>query len=244
VAAARLGLRCSILSGLSPQAAAFLRAEGVKVRNLRRAGEPHAVSAALSTRTERTFVTFNGINDFLEERLLPAVEKISTRHIHFAFYPHDCRKWLGVLLRLRSRRITTSWDFGWNEELRQDAAFPEVLKTLDYLFLNELETVLYSGERTLDRALAFWKAQPAKVIVKLGEKGSLWPARSLRAPAVPVEVVDTTGAGDAFNGGFLYGFLRGLTPKESLRTGSWVGSISTRSAGGLQGLPRKSEMPK
>jgi sugar/nucleoside kinase (ribokinase family) len=242
VAAARLGLQCGVLSGLSSQASAFLRAEGVNVRNLRRSGEPHAVSAALSTRSERTFVTFNGINDLLEERLLQKVEKIPSRHIHFAFYPHDCRKWLGVLLRLRSRRITTSWDFGWNEELLQDPAFPEILRTLDYLFLNEMEAVLYSGRRALDGALGFWKLQPAKIVVKLGERGCLWPSLSLRAEAPRVEVVDTTGAGDAFNGGFLYGLLRGLSPKACLRAGVWVGSMSTRSAGGLNSLPRKADM--
>jgi ribokinase len=237
-------LRCGVLSGLSSQAAAFLRAEGVKVRNLRRAGEPHAVSAALSTHTERTFVTFNGINDILEERLFRSIEKIPARHIHFAFYPHDCRKWLGVLLRLRSRRITTSWDFGWNEELLQDLAFPEILRTLDYLFLNELEAVLYSGQPSLDCALEFWKQQPEKVVVKLGARGCLWPSRSLKAVALRVEVVDTTGAGDAFNGGFLYGLLGGLAPKACLRAGVWVGSMSTRSAGGLNSLPRKSEMKR
>jgi sugar/nucleoside kinase (ribokinase family) len=244
VAAARLGLRCGVLSGLSREAAARLRAEKIKVRNLRRSGEPHAVSAALSTRTDRSFVTFNGINDELEVRLLKAIKNVSARHVHFALYPHDCRQWLGVLLRLRSRSVSTSWDFGWNEGLLQDPAFTEVLHALDYLFLNEMEAVFYSGGRTLEDALAYWKIQPEKVIVKLGEKGCVWPARSLGATAPRVTVVDTTGAGDAFNGGFLYGLIRGLPPKDCLRTGTWVGSMSTRAAGGLDGLPRKAELER
>jgi sugar/nucleoside kinase (ribokinase family) len=242
VAAARLGLRCGVLSGLSREAAARLRGENVKVRNLRRSGEPHAVSAALSTKTDRSFVTFNGINDELEGRLLKEIEKVSARHIHLAFYPLDCRQWLDVILRLRSRGISTSWDLGWNEGLLKDSAFLETLHALDYLFLNEMEAVLYSGARTLEDALSYWKTQPEKAIVKLGEKGCIWPARSLRAAAPRVAVVDTTGAGDAFNGGFLYGLIRGLSPRDCLRTGIRVGSMSTRAAGGLDGLPGMNEL--
>jgi sugar/nucleoside kinase (ribokinase family) len=244
VAAARLGLRCGVLSGLSQEAAARLRAEKITVRNLRRAGEPHAVSAALSTRTDRSFVTFNGINDVLEARLLPAIHSVRAGHVHFALYPHDCRPWLGILARLRSRGVSASWDFGWNEGLLQDPAFPELMRSLDYLFLNEMEAVLYSGTRALPDALAYWKAQPEKVIVKLGEKGCIWPSRPLKAAAPRVTVVDTTGAGDAFNGGFLYGLMCGFPPKDCLRAGTWVGSMSTRAAGGLDGLPRREELER
>jgi len=62
VAAARLGLRTSVLSGLSPAAARVLKAEGIRVRNLRRPAEPPALSVALSTKGNRSFVTFNGVN--------------------------------------------------------------------------------------------------------------------------------------------------------------------------------------
>jgi len=66
VAASRLGTRCRVVSALGDEAVALLRAEGIQVRNLRRRGEAHAISAALSTRRDRSFVTFNGVNDRLE----------------------------------------------------------------------------------------------------------------------------------------------------------------------------------
>ncbi|MBA2306127.1 MAG: hypothetical protein H0W08_26345, partial [Acidobacteria bacterium] len=90
VAAARLGIDCEIWSGLGDVAAARLAEERVRVTNLRRHGEPHAITAALSTRTNRSFVTYNGINDVLEPRLLARLPRVRATHAHFAFFPKDC----------------------------------------------------------------------------------------------------------------------------------------------------------
>jgi sugar/nucleoside kinase (ribokinase family) len=64
----------------------------------------------------------------------------------------------------------------------------------------------------------------------------------LRVTAPRVGVVDTTGAGDAFNGGFLAALVRGRDLSDCLRLGVHVGSLSTRAAGGIDGLPRGAEM--
>jgi sugar/nucleoside kinase (ribokinase family) len=240
VAAARLGVRCGIVSGLSAGAAARLRRERVHVTNLRRAGEAHAVTAALSTRFNRSFVTFNGINDALEPRLLGAIERIAARHVHFAFYPRSCARWEPVVERLRAAGVTTSWDFGWNEPLLRDRRFPHLVNRLDYVFLNEQEAVLYARRLTLPAALDVWRAHPHVVVLKLGARGSRWIARGadIRVPAVRVKTVDTTGAGDAFNGGFLAAMLAGASPKACLKTGNAVGALSTTAPGGIDGLPR------
>ena len=182
--------------------------------NLRRPDEPHAISAALSTATNRSFVTFNGINDVLESRLPAALANEHARHVHFAFYPRACATWESHVLRLRDEGVTTSWDFGWNEALVRDRRFPHLLRALDYVFLNEQEAVLYSRRHDLEAAVAMWRDAPMHVIVKLGPRGSRWLGRDtdLEVPTRRGKVVDTTGAGDAFNGGFLTGLLRGFSP--------------------------------
>jgi sugar/nucleoside kinase (ribokinase family) len=245
VAAARLGLRSSVLSGVSAAGARVLKAEGVGVRNLRRPGEPPALSVALSTKDNRAFVTFNGVNDVLGPRLAAAAPRLAARHVHFAFFPAACRPWIGVVEGLRGRGVTTSWDFGWNERLLRDARFAALLAALDFVFVNEQEAALYARKKSAAAAVPYWRARTRNTVIKLGSRGCRWiaPGRDLRSPPVRVRPVETTGAGDAFNAGFIYGLLRGLRPAAMLRTANFVGAMSTRAAGGIASLPRRRELP-
>ena len=241
VAASRLGTRCSVVSGLSPAAADLLRRERIAAVDLRRPREPHAITAALSTPQNRTFVTFNGINDRLEPRLLRTVRSIDARHVHFAMCPGSCARWLPVVAGLRRKGVTTSWDFGWTEILLKDGAFLRLLGALDYVFVNEQEAALYARVRSVRAALPLWKARTRTTIIKLGPRGSRWvaPALDIEEPAPTVRAVDSTGAGDAFNGGFLSALLAGGAPRACLRKGNAVGARSTTAPGGIDGLPRR-----
>jgi sugar/nucleoside kinase (ribokinase family) len=245
MAARRLGVRCRVLSALSDQAVRRLKAARVGSRNLRRPREAHAISAALSTRGNRSFVTFNGVNDVLEARLARALQGERARHVHFAFYPRSCAQWERFVRQLGRAGVTTSWDFGWNEGLRRDRGFRALVQALDYVFFNEQEAVLYSRVRSLNTALSFWRNSSTNIVVKLGARGSRWVSSRIdvHVAAPRARVVDTTGAGDAFNGGFLVARLRGLDPRTSLSLGNHVGALSTRRAGGLDGLPTLDELP-
>jgi len=235
VAAARLGMTVDLLSALGPGAVKRLRGERVRITNLIRPGEAHAITAALSTTEDRAFVTFNGVNSKLEERLAKAVPQADGTHIHLCFYPHDCGLWTRIVSRLRKKGITSSWDFGWNEPLTSDRGLTDLIDALDFVFVNELEARLYTGEPTLEAALPHWRARQAITIVKQGESGALWlaPNRDMHFPAPRVKVVDTTGAGDSFNAGFLVAWLRGKSPVECLAAGNKVGAHSTQKAGGI-----------
>jgi ribokinase len=243
VAAARMGTRVRVLSALADLAVTRLRREDIGVTNLRRPAEPHAVSVALSTREERAFVTFEGVNSVLEKRLLAALEARlpRARHLHLALGPRDLASWRHVLDRCRSRGISTSWDFGWHDDLPHRRGFTALVGALDWVFVNEREARHYAKATTFASACGRWRSLARQTVIKRGPRGAVVMAegRALSAAALPGKVVDTTGAGDAFNGGFLAALLANEPLDACLRAGVRLGSLSTQAAGGLEGLPRR-----
>jgi sugar/nucleoside kinase (ribokinase family) len=235
VQAARLGMRTHLVSAVSDAASTRILKERVTVTNLRKKHEPHAITAALSTGDDRSFVTYNGVNAKLEERLARLLPRLTADHIHLCFYPHDCRHWAKAIAQWRKKGITTSWDFGWNEPLTNDRGLTDLIDALDFVFVNELEALLYTGSATLDASIPQWRERKAITIVKLGDRGAVWlaPNRDIHAAAPKVAAIDTTGAGDAFNAGFLVAWMNGKTPKQCLAAGNKAGAASTRQAGGV-----------
>jgi sugar/nucleoside kinase (ribokinase family) len=238
VHAARLGMRAHLVSALSDATCVRLKEERVSFTNLKKPNEPHAISAALSTTDDRAFVTFNGVNSKLEARLAKELPRLSFRspsHLHLCFYPHDCRYWADLLAKFRRQGITTSWDFGWNEPLTNDRGLADLIDALDFVFVNEHEARLYTGSASLEESIPAWRERKAITIIKLGEQGAVWlaPEKDIHVPAPKVKVIDTTGAGDAFNAGFLVAWMNGKSPAQCLKAGTKVGAESTRRAGGI-----------
>lgn len=96
-----------------------------------------------------------------------------------------------------------------------------------------------TGERSAEaaaRRLAGWVRVP---VVKLGEDGSLAISQGkvLRVKSVRVRSVDATGSGDAFNGGFLHGYLSGWSLEECMKAGNICRGLATTSAGGSSVIP-------
>jgi sugar/nucleoside kinase (ribokinase family) len=248
VKAARLGMKTQLISALGEDACARLKKERVQITNLRKKNEPHAITAALSTGDDRAFVTYNGINVKLESRLRivisreltaesrkPKADSRKPAHVHFCFYPHDCRYWIRAIEKLRSKGITASWDFGWNEPLSNDRGLIDLIDALDFIFINDAEARLYTGAPTLADAIPRWRERRAITILKLGREGAVWlrPDRDVFVAAPKVKAVDTTGAGDSFNAGFLVAWLRGQAPEQCLAAGNQAGAESTRYPGGI-----------
>lgn len=237
VAAARQHTSCQVVSLLAPAAERFLRKEGLRVRNLRRPEEPHAITVGLSTREDRAFVTYPGMNDELEGRLLQVLPRLKARHIHLALEPRCCQSWINALQAIRQRGITTSWDFGWNSALLERPCFVELTGSVDYLLLNQKEAECYGSCAHWEEVCAHWQNRARCVILKLGSRGcvGLFEGKRYEVASTPVEALDSTGAGDAFNGGI----LEGLPLNKALELGNHVGAASTLHAGGLAGLPHR-----
>jgi sugar/nucleoside kinase (ribokinase family) len=129
--------------------------------------------------------------------------------------------------------LSVSIDTNYDPSEQWDSGLADVLPHTDIFLPNETELLAITHADNLDTA--FQRLPPhLTVAVKLGARGGL--ARrgpeSAHADVIPVEVADTTGAGDSFDAGFLYGHLAGWELARALRFASICGSLSTRASGG------------
>jgi sugar/nucleoside kinase (ribokinase family) len=109
---------------------------------------------------------------------------------------------------------------------------------------NEAEALALTGLPDVESAAAVLSRQSGSVAVKLGADGGLarQGEHAVRAPALPVLVADTVGAGDSFDAGFLYGTLNGWSLDRALRLACACGSLSARLPGGTQAQPTLDEV--
>ena len=116
---------------------------------------------------------------------------------------------------------------------------------VDYFTPNETEAEFYTGIKINDENDAKENAKKLidmgikKVIITLGEKGLFYSdgKDEIYMKANPVKTIDTTGAGDAFNGGFSYALLKGKKIKECLEIANKVAGLSTTKLGAGDGMP-------
>lgn len=201
-----------------------------------------ALTVCAACQDDRMMITHDPINARLDDLLLKRKVRralYSARHVHFAFAFRTPGRYLALLDGLRSRGVTLSADIGWNPDVLQSTRLSRLLRRFDLFFPNEDEARAITGESSPQAAaqqLARWVRVP---VVKLGPRGSVAviDGKVLRAPSRPVRVVDATGAGDAFDGGFLHAFLRRLPWMDCLRAGNICGAIAVKAPGGTGILP-------
>lgn len=206
---------------------------------------PTALTVCIAYHTDRMMVTHEPINRRLEDLLdHEAVQRklAQARHVHLACALRRPGKWLPTLRNLKARGLTISADFGWNPEISVKQLI-SIVRHCDFIFPNEHEAQALTGTTTALRALEKLQDWVRFPVVKLGARGALLMAEGkvYKQPALPIPVVDATGTGDAFNGGFLYAFLRGSNWDDCLRAGNICGSLSASQPGGMQGLPGPEE---
>jgi sugar/nucleoside kinase (ribokinase family) len=197
------------------------------------AGEMTGTTASVSNEADRGFFTFRGANRRLPEVARDAM--FAARHLHWAGpVPRD--------LMDRVHGMTVSLDVGFSDATDETM---NVLPWIDLFFPNLVEGERMTGEREPEKILrAFAKARAKTVVLKLGKAGSamLVDSRLLIATPPDVTSVDTTGAGDCFDAGFLFSWLNGKNPEECLRTGNLCGALSTRALGGIAAFPSLEEL--
>jgi ribokinase len=125
----------------------------------------------------------------------------------------------------------------------------EILKLIDHIIPNETELIKLSNEKkidldTLERGAKTLITRGAKnVIVTMGDRGSLLvnEKETSHYPARKVQAVDTTAAGDCFNGAFVVGLAEGKTESEAIKLANIASSIVVTRKGAQISIPTREE---
>jgi sugar/nucleoside kinase (ribokinase family) len=128
----------------------------------------------------------------------------------------------------------------------EDPDVRSALQLVDVFSPNLDEALQLTGKNSVETALATLAALTPLVVIKLGKEGAITQRGSqvIRIPGVKTNVVDTTGAGDNFDCGFIYGQLQGYSLEESIRCGNICGGLSIEKPGGATASPMRAEVEK
>lgn len=209
------------------------------------ASQRTGLSVILSRGPDRAILTFPGAIAALRAEQVPATLLGRARHLHVAsfFLQTALQPGLPSLFKqAHAYGLTTSLDPNW-DPTQTWAGLDELLPLTDIFLPNEAEALAISQTDNLDQALDHLRSQVRMGAIKLGAQGALgWcESEHVGVGALPVDVVDTVGAGDSFDAGFVCGYLRGWDLRRCLQLAVACGSLSTRAAGGTAGQPTLAE---
>ena len=162
-----------------------------------------------------------------------------SRHFHFSSYylQRALRPRVGELFQqLKSKGLTISLDTNDDPDDRWEGGLSEVLRYVDVFLPNEREACKVAGTEDLEVAIDRLSHLVPLVVVKLGRNGALAQrgAERFTSPSQEVVPVDTVGAGDSFDAGFLHEYVRGADLPTCLASGNMAGAFSTTRPGGTE----------
>jgi sugar/nucleoside kinase (ribokinase family) len=252
VGLSRLGIRVALRSyvgrdSLSEFQLDALRRESVNLSLISRharLGTP--ISVAFSTAADRGFMTYKGCAEDTGRllRRWPRHSLRSVRHVHFAGLRPPFRSYLPLLGRLRAADITTSLDIGWNPELYRAKDFRDVIRRVTIFMPSWRDAQWLTGRKRPRDAVRVIGEMVEIPVIKIGPRGAigLEGGRPVQIRPPRVRPAETTGAGDAFDAGFIWAFLRGEPIARCLWAGNICGAYTTRAAGGTAAFPRRREV--
>lgn len=250
--AARLGLRVAFVGVVGDDALGQLVVQSLNERGVDTGGMivdaqiKTGLTVILSRGTDRAMLTYLGSIAALRYDAIDLALLEHARHLHLGSYflldalrPDVPR----LFAAAHARGLTVSIDTNYDPTEQWDGGLAEALRHADIVLPNETELHAITRLPVLDEALQALAQQVPLVAVKLGARGAVTRRGDeiVRASVPAVTVVDTTGAGDTFDAGFVYGVLAGWDLKRALQFACVCGALSTRAAGGTAAQPTLDE---
>ncbi len=249
--AARLGLKTALVGVCGDDVfgryvLGELGKRGVDVGNvIVRSSQPTGLSIILNRGDDRAILTLPGLIPALRASDVADDLLRQARHLHVGSYYLQTGLQAdlpSLFQRAHGLGLTTSLDTNYDPS-EQWSGLEDVLPATDVLLPNEREARALSGQTKLEEAALSLASQVKTLAVKLGRQGALGFRGGVRSrvASIPVQAVDTVGAGDSFDAGFLYAYLNHWNLERSLRLACVCGALSVQRAGGTDGQPTLEE---
>ena len=192
---------------------------------------------------ERSFVLCMAANNYLNANNIDfnALQEGDFLHVGGAMIMDGTRgeDLAKILRKAKTRKVTISLDTCWDGTEQWTKILAPCLPYVDIFETNKEEAMLYAGKDTLEKALEFYSSFNIPIIVvKMGDKGVYIKSESFtgNVSIFPVEAVDATGAGDAFDAGFLIGLINDWPIEQAAILGSAVGAKCVTAYGATTGI--------
>ena len=202
-------------------------------------GAKSGVTLILPHESRRHILTYPGTISELRFEELDLEYLASARHFHMSslFLQRELLPHVPELFRrMKAAGLTTSLDTNDDPDDCWEGGLAEIFPYVDILLPNDREAMKMARADDVASAISRLGQKVKTVVVKMGAIGSvaIQDGRRYSAPAVPVKVIDPVGAGDSFDAGFLYQFLRGADLEDCLSYGNLCGAFSTTDCGGTE----------
>jgi sugar/nucleoside kinase (ribokinase family) len=213
----------------------------------RKADEKTGVTLALSGKRDRALVTHSGaVATLTSDRIDEALMK---RHDHLHLTSYYLQKALkpsfaDIFRRAKALGLTTSFDPNSDPSNKCSKSIDGVLRYTDVLFVNEREASQLTRSSMPKAALSALGTKVSCAVIKRGPRGAM----AIQDGAIAIDSgfkvtpVDSTGAGDSFDAGFISAYLRKAPLAECLRIGNACGALSATRIGGTAGQPTEPEL--
>lgn len=242
VAMSRLGLRVGLATAMGDDLfGAYLwqtlaEQESIDLSRSRRLpGWPTPVTISLAYDSDRSMVTYTRPPPVpLED----AVDVPPPARVCFVDIARPVPSWVPAMRREGAKVFA---DTGWDPTETWSAEVLDRLGQVDVFLPNAAEAMAYTRTRSPEAALEALAARVPVVVVKCGAQGAMAvesaTGRHARAPALPVPVLDPTGAGDVFAAGFVFATLTGWPLAQGLDFANLCAGLSVRHHSGSLGAP-------
>ncbi|NDJ60070.1 MAG: carbohydrate kinase family protein [Chloroflexi bacterium] len=223
------------------------RQEGVDLSLAKVVDRPYRlVTTSIPFSGERAFVTYADPDpDDLYQHWLNSLQRSEFKHVHIGGFMLE--QDLMALIRVaRDKGATISMDCQDGPHLHQPCKCRDLAREVDIFMPNAREAVIVAETDDVASALDRLMQVIDVVVIKDGANGVLIGHQGAvtHVPAIQAgEVVDTTGAGDCFNAGFLYGYIvEGASLEQSGIYGNICGGLSVTGVGGATNAPTHAEL--